>query len=394
MKIYLTLSFTFSLLLTPFLQDALADKLVCAKNSLPVKDGTVSFASGIKVVATTSCPRGYKQVLSTSSLKGSEGSIGPQGPIGGTGLDGKRMIYGDGSAGDRVISSDDYFDEIYFQFKNFTIEAGVKVTVPNGTVIRCTGTFTNNGILEVEPNYGTPYAIGSGVRFHSIPPHPGIGSTGAQNGYVSDDSGSSIPGAYGGGGLRIGEARNLLHPPLVAGGQGGATLSWGRPGGGSLTIIAQDAISIGTTGSILVNGYDPLPRVGAGSGGGVLILASRTVVKLAAGASLEAKGSSGQGAENNAGATGGGGGGLIHILAPLVDDDGAQLDVSGGAAGSQGTPGMITANPRSGGAGGGGSCGSGGRGASVDNTTDSSDQAEAGGDGCVFKTDVDPTGLF
>lgn len=41
-----------------------------------------------------------------------------------------------------------------FQFTDFSVAAGVTLTVPSGTVIRCTGTFTNNGTIVV--NTGAP----------------------------------------------------------------------------------------------------------------------------------------------------------------------------------------------------------------------------------------------
>ena len=63
------------------------------------------------------------------------------------------QVYGDGSAGSRTISQDlrlgDQGDT-NLQCVDFTIEAGVTLTVQSGTVIRCTGTFINLGRIVVQ----------------------------------------------------------------------------------------------------------------------------------------------------------------------------------------------------------------------------------------------------
>src|SRR5262249_49816779 len=63
--------------------------------------------------------------------------------------------YGDASQGDvDVTATTDLYaliPTLNFQFRNFTVDAGVTLTVPSGTVLRCTGTFSNNGVITVLP---------------------------------------------------------------------------------------------------------------------------------------------------------------------------------------------------------------------------------------------------
>src|SRR5262245_28730335 len=85
-------------------------------------------------------------------VTGPQGEPGDQGAAGAPGADGSVRVYGNGSAGARTISADESWLEggnppANIQFTNFTIDAGVTLIIPSGTVIRCTGTFTNNGTL-------------------------------------------------------------------------------------------------------------------------------------------------------------------------------------------------------------------------------------------------------
>jgi hypothetical protein len=122
-------------------------------------------------------------------------------------------IYGDGSAGPRIVSSDASLDDdVNRQYSQLTIESGATLTVPSGTVIRVSGSFTNNGTI----------VVGTGAR-----------------GAASTNGSSDGPGGGGGGGIV-----HLLAPTIAASGVisvdggpagmlSGTTASGLRMGGGS-----------------------------------------------------------------------------------------------------------------------------------------------------------------
>jgi hypothetical protein len=77
--------------------------------------------------------------------------VSTPGPPGPPGTDGQLRIYGDGSAGGvKVSATTDLLTLVpngNFQFDNLTVDATATLNVPSGTVIRCTGTFTDNGSI-------------------------------------------------------------------------------------------------------------------------------------------------------------------------------------------------------------------------------------------------------
>jgi len=98
-------------------------------------------------------------------------------------------IFGNGSAGSKHISVDTIFDvnEFNLQYKDFTIDATVTLTIPSGAILRCHGTFTNNGTLIVPTaaaggqygNYSSS-TIDGGNR----PAHPGVTAGAAGTGAI------------------------------------------------------------------------------------------------------------------------------------------------------------------------------------------------------------------
>lgn len=88
---------------------------------------------------------------------------------------------------------------------------------------------------------------------------------------------------------------------------------------------------------------------------------------------------------------GGGGGGIVHLLAPSVVA--GTIDVSGGAAGSNGGLGTVAGSPNSGGGGGGASGGRSGNGAGLNGTTPLGN-ATAGDPGHAITSLLDPTSLL
>src|SRR5260221_420427 len=86
---------------------------------------------------------------------------------------------GDGSAGNLTISASTDWSvtpPVNLNFASVTINSGQTLTVPAGTTIRCSGTFTNNGILLVAPGARLGgfdnFAFGATVDIYSIG-HPG-----------------------------------------------------------------------------------------------------------------------------------------------------------------------------------------------------------------------------
>jgi hypothetical protein len=323
---------------------------------------------------------------------GPQGATGPAGPTGATGPAGAGSqlgIYGDGSAGSlAVTASGDLLTlagSANLQFTDVTIDAGVTLNVPSGAVIRCTGTFTNNGRIEVATSeISGPQGNGPGVAH--LP--AGNGNSG---GALED-----VPGGPGGVGLSSGEAVFLLLVTPAAGGAGGGQFSGmlhnGGAGGGGFVVLAAGAIENGAAGVIQADGQDA-PSSGAGGGaGGIVILASPTSVVNAG--SISAHGGTGADAvslEIIAGG-GGGGGGIVHLISPSITVSAGTIDVAGAAGGASAMGEPLTRFS----AGGGGACGgNGGAGGSVipdpDNTLEA---GENGTDGYDLQTVEDPTALF
>lgn len=319
--------------------------------------------------------------------EGPQGPPGPQGSPGPAGADGQLRIYGNGSAGDLLVGTSSTLGAFAatgnYQFVNVTINGGVTLTVASGTIIRCTGTFRNNGTIVVSPGAAAPNDL-----FAS---NPGISLTGAEPGHVGT-SGALVTGGAGGIGLGADQAVNVLYAPVSAGGAGGATgfvdfVSEAGEGGGSFIVLAQGALE--NAGLIQANGTSGPDFGGGGGAGGIVILASPT--SITSSGSIEARGASGMPTSGvNIGAGGGGGGGIIHLIAPGISA--GTLNVSGGTGGT----GAIVAMGNRAAGGGGGACGgSGGRGGQMlPSPADLAEPAAAGGTGHTFQTLADPTALF
>ena len=342
------------------------------------------------------------------------GAAGPPGEPGADGADGQLRIFGDGSAGAKTVAaSETWVDETAptnLQFTDVTVNSGVTLTVPSGTVIRCTGTFTNNGMVLVQTGaqgafVTTSPLLGTTRGGVHVEGESGISVRAAQSGEFGDDTADRRAGV-GGQGLSAEEARTILNPGVKAGGGGGAggsdafigSFNGGSAGGGSLVVLCQGAVT--NLGTITADGDDStfdfngmtIVSGGGGGGGGVVVLASKTSVTNGATGTIQARGGAGQESDTNEGPAGGGGGGIVHLLAPVVSAVGA-ADVTGGLAGVQGAAASVTLSPRGGGGGGGGSGGTGGAGGGVD-TSDDPGAATDGNPGFVLTTTADPSALF
>lgn len=337
--------------------------------------------------------------------------FGAAGPPGEDGADGQLRIFGDGSAGAKTVAASEDWTETNPQFTDVTIDAAATLTVPSGTVIRCTGTFTNNGMIVVNPGAlgafvtSNPLLLGDDIGGVNTQPEAGISLRGAQTGESGDGTAFRRAGA-GGVGLAAAQARTILNPGPKAGGGGGAggsdaslftSNNTGNSGGGSLVLLCQGAVT--NNGTITADGSDSIfgfgmstfDAGGGGGGGGVVILASKTSVTNGATGVVNARGGPGQDSNTNEGPSGGGGGGIVHFLAPSVTA--GTVAVTGGAAGATGAANSVTLSPRSGGGGGGASGGNGGAGGGVQ-ADDTPRDANPGDDGFALTTTADPSALF
>ncbi len=376
-----------------------------------------------KIVTTAKCPSGYTLMTDTALFQGPQGA---QGATGATGADGQMRVYGDGSAGAKVVSTSENLATISdannapnLQFTDVTINSGVTWTVPSGTVIRCTGTFTNNGTIAVSSGaYGELLGgdTSNGIRDQGASPaNAGVSARAAGHGDFGDSAVLELAGGSGGVQLNSFVASQLTYPGPYGGGGGGAggqnscsglfgssyTSHIGSAGGGSLVVLAEGGIV--NNGTIAANGDNGKPiglvlfgcPSGGGGGGGVVVLASKTAITNASGAKIYAKGGTGADPDSSQAASGGGGGGVIRLIATngVTVASAADLVVDGGTGGSASAAGSIGGAPSWAGGGGGACGGYGGDGGDI--ATDQSTTAgENGQNGVVYITKADPTGLF
>lgn len=327
--------------------------------------------------------------------------------------DNARRIYGDGSAGAKVVSSDENWNtpenrQTNLQFTDLTIEEGVTLIIPSGMTIRCKGTFTNLGTVFVrqaaEGGFsGLDDPAGPDFAFTPTPAAIGI-ATGPASLGESGDSTAALRGGKGGEGLSEFESRVVLLPGTKAGGGGagggmdtntaGVSVREGADGGGSVVFLVRDEIV--NMGEILAEGQDAnVPDandLGGGGGGGVIVLASTRSIDNAG--VISANGGTGEDADSNNAPSGGGGGGIIQLYAPAITNTG-EMTADGGAGGANTSP--VTDNAmRYAGGGGGASAGKGGKGGSVPAGAGpiQAGDAGAGASGFVFENEQDPTNLF
>ncbi len=327
------------------------------------------------------------------SLFGQQGPPGPdgaQGPPGPQGAAGQPDIYGNGSAGARVIDTSGlHFNDSNLQYTDFTIAPNTSVFFPSGVIIRCTGTFTNNGSIFVERGAeGVQRDTFGGVDVVTPAPEAGISRLGSTFGELGDNSVVRL-GGHAGVGLGTDASRYVLSPGTKAGGAGTGTFGApGGDGGGSFTVLAKTAIVNAAGAEIDARGGANLASGCAGGGGGVVILASPGSVTN--NGSIDCRGGPGASSGSDIAAGGGGGGGIVHILSPSIPGNGP-IDVSGGTGGQ--ALGPIAAGLRSGGGGGGACAGDGGEGGDV-STSGNAGNGFNGDAGEKFFDFLDPTALF
>lgn len=291
--------------------NVLADT-VCLKSRVK-KNGKIRLLK--KQVSGATCPKGYLALINTDLLQGPAGA------------DGSLRIYGSASASSANYSENAVLAASTMEFNDFTVQSGVTLTVPSGTVLRCYGTFINNGTIKVAYGAEGGFAASDEPPVHAFDrsPHPGISSASAG---LNECMGVGTHGAHGGvGGIGITKAAATLlrYPGPNAGGGSG---QWGK-GGGSFVVLAKSGIV--NAGTISADGESEL----AGGAGGIVILASPLSVINSG--QINAIGGTGAAAEGDPdwsiGAGGGGGGGIVHLIAPSVEA--GSCSVAGGAGGAE-----------------------------------------------------------
>jgi len=338
------------------------------------------------------CPQqGAQGPQGEQGIQGPAGTQGIQGPAGPQGEDGQLRIYGDGTTGDVTVSANADLTDLdpngNLQFNNLTINTGVTLTVSQGGIIRCSGSFINNGTLQA--GRGGAGGVGSGSTGTGLTANadPGISRRAAVAGAMGSDT-APVYGGNGGLGVTESEAMMILDVQPGGGGGGCSLLDNGADGGGGVLVLAKT--SIVNAGTILADGYDAVYAGAGGGGGGIVILASPGSVANTG--LISAAGGKGIGSTSDRGAGGGGGGGIVHFMSPVLDTSSGTVDVGGGPGGTGGT---ASYSFRAGGGGGGASGGDGGWGGAVYNAP--ANTAVDGGDGYAgytIESLTDPTAWF
>ncbi len=299
-------------------------------------------------------------------------------------------FYGDGSANALTIASDTNWsstppDGNNLNFTDIVIDAGNTLTVPPGTTIRCSGTFTNNGSIIVNSNANHEFFLIQSIAQNRTP-SPGRGDTlrAASNPRGHTALGVELGGGDGGIGIPKTVAASSFNNFKYGGGAGaGAQRVSGGSGGGLLKVYCK--------GGIINNGTISADGRIDGGGAGIVILASSTAINNDLG-SIQANGGDGAPSDGDSGAGGGGGGGIILLVAPEISNLGV-TSITGGNAGTGGT--TITQAIHSAGGGGGASGGNGGRGGRIDSSNIARDNdATDGNDGYVLEINANPAHMM
>lgn len=277
---------------------------------------------------------------------------------------------GDGSAGNLTVAANQSWSAtppVNPNFANITINAGQTLTVPAGTTIRCSGTFTNNGTLNVDPgatsdgSFSALSDVSGPTVFLTSGAHPGD-TPGAATLGAQHNNGASNPqvldGGTGGKAISRAVAQTSFGNFRFGGGSGAGYDNQGNRGGGLVRIYCEGAIV--NTGTINAAGENGGNSTIGGGGGGIVVLASRASVSNSG--TMNVNGGNGAASQIWGGNAGGGGGGIIVMISPTPPVLGT-VNVAGGTGGTGAT--SVTTGARTGGGGGGGSGGAGGNGGSV-----------------------------
>lgn len=315
-----------------------------------------------------------------------------------------QFFYGNGACGDLVIAQNSSFQDPGCQYRNITIQAGATLAVTSGSIMRCSGAFTNRGTIAVIPSASG----GQITEFSSLamvpamqPAHPGNSTGSAGSGSIVISSTGTAAGgsrSQGNNGISTG----YLAPATVGGGGGAAAYGVGGRGGGALTVLCKGLVNnVGT-----ITAVGEAGTIGAGGGaGGVITLASQTrivqtgTVSVVGGSGGDSRTllNIGDGNLLAVSGGGGGGGGLIQMFAPELGLLGGANLVDGGAAGSVNDSAIGISNILvGGGAGGSAIAARGGAGGTINwaNSHAIDSSAGAGDSGVVLSRTIDPASIF
>ncbi|WKZ57686.1 MAG: hypothetical protein QY326_03200 [Bdellovibrionota bacterium] len=184
---------------------AYADKLCIRKK---IRSSDTAFAKKFRKISSGSCPRGFKELIDTSSFPGDAGADGADGQAG------ELRIYGNGARGALSVSGATALTGANHQFTDITINPGAVFTVPSGAVLRCTGTFTNNGTITVTRFAAGASRLGasnSDIELSASSAHPGSTACPAGSGAFGTNA-DTVLGAPEGCGLNQVSAANILDP--------------------------------------------------------------------------------------------------------------------------------------------------------------------------------------
>ena len=346
---------------------ARADTL-CIKRRLQINGTTIPHARAL-TIRGAACPRGYRSLMDTASFNSS-------------------ALYGNGTAGDLTISSDtQYLTSLNNNYVNITVAAGAELHLYSGTILRCTGAFTNLGTVNVhtQARGGCQERPSSSTITQSMksPTASEFTGTAAGNGECGPNT-ITLDGGYGGlsgwASLDPVLGRITRFNALAGGGGGAAHSISGGNGGGVAYIVCQGAVA--NSGSISADGSDG-PWGAGGGGGGLLVIASGTSITNTG--TFSAAGGDGGSSDTSKGAGGGGSGGGVLMVSPSITE--GTINVSGGTEGDNST--NVTFSTRCGGGGGGPSLNLGGNGGGVA-SNDLADDASQGQDGDYESVIADP----
>ena len=269
-------------------------------------------------------------------------------------------VFGGSNPDNKVCTQGEVLDQGLYYFRDFSVPAGVSITVSKWAKIFCSGSVSILGSVVVSQASAGAAPFGTGLQT-AIPVGGQTGSgAGAGNGqsypYAMQPFGSGGSTGYASGN-----------------GTGQVDVGGGGNGGGGLWIEASGPVTVGASATISALGSagtqsnrGSVTNVclgGAGGGsGGLILLSSLLRVTVSAGAILDVRGGAGANAVANgtnygAQGGGGGGGGYVVVMAPEFNLTGANILLTGGTAGA-----TIVGSISVGGATGGGYGGNGGAG--------------------------------
>jgi len=242
--------------------------------------------------------------------------------LGGNGGGGMDYLFGTGNDGDVTMVADGAYDTVK-NFTNFTLNAGVtltKGTAGSPLIIKCTGTCTLNGTINLDGKgfVGRPDAAGLGYSGIAGISGTNVASSGSFDANLTTMLASllhfdsiALMGGAGAGAYAHHGSSNVYRAYI--GGKGAAS-------GGDSRASASGSQSSGNV----------LNLTGGSGGGGILVLARKIIIN----ATISGKGLNGEYRSSNGASavSGGGGGGAAVFVAKEIENNGT-YSFTGGASG-------------------------------------------------------------